>query len=187
MPRETHENFMEQKYKLLEMSEISILLKSYDDIFSDFDPRNYSQRSLSEDFLSEAKRACKDKNNDPIQLRFMVPSVMRHVDKENTIKKRLHDHFRRHHDILRQEKRNVLRKGVVLTIIGIFLLLLATLIKPLAETSFFMRLLFVTIEPTSWFICWYGLDRIMEKTRHGNLEYEFYSKMSNCEIMFFSY
>ncbi|MBI2151367.1 hypothetical protein HYU21_01420, partial [Candidatus Woesearchaeota archaeon] len=30
---------------------ISLVLDSYDDIFSDFDPRDYSEKALSEDFL----------------------------------------------------------------------------------------------------------------------------------------
>lgn len=47
---------IEETEKILEMSEISIWLDNYDDIFSDFDPRPYSQRSLSDDFLAEAKK-----------------------------------------------------------------------------------------------------------------------------------
>ena len=35
-----------EKQKLLEISEISLLLDSYDDIFSDFDQRPYAQRAL---------------------------------------------------------------------------------------------------------------------------------------------
>ena len=37
--------------------EISFWLDSYDDLFSDFDPRPYAQKGFSEDFLDEAKRA----------------------------------------------------------------------------------------------------------------------------------
>ena len=43
----------EETEKLLQQSEISLLLDSYDDIFSDFDPRPYNQRALSQDFLAE--------------------------------------------------------------------------------------------------------------------------------------
>ena len=32
---------------------VSLVLESYNDIFSDFDPRNYSERALSDDFLIE--------------------------------------------------------------------------------------------------------------------------------------
>ena len=46
---------------LLKKSEISLSLDNYDDIFSDFDPRPFSQRALSDDFLIEAKKASRDK------------------------------------------------------------------------------------------------------------------------------
>ena len=40
------------KQALLELAEISILLDSYDDIFSDFDPSPYSERTLSDDYFN---------------------------------------------------------------------------------------------------------------------------------------
>jgi len=187
MAKESHASFLEERYRLLEMSEISILTKGYDDIFSDFDPRNFSQRSLSEDFLFEAKRAAKDKNSGTIQLRFMVPHRMRNPEKEMVIKKRLHEHFRHHYELIMKEKRDMVRKGIVMTAIGILLLLAATFASPMQAKSFLMRLIFVTLEPTSWFIAWYGLDNIFSKARHGNPDYDFYRKMAKCEILFFSY
>ena len=36
---------------------ISIVLDSYDDLFSDFDPRPYRIRALSDDFLLECKKS----------------------------------------------------------------------------------------------------------------------------------
>lgn len=37
-------------------AEISILLRSYNDIFSDFDPSTYIDRTLSDDFINQAKK-----------------------------------------------------------------------------------------------------------------------------------
>lgn len=184
MEKTPRSNFLEEKYRIFETSEISILTKTYDDIFSDFDPRHYSQRSLSEDFLSEAKRACCDKNGG-LQLRFLVPHGQRSTDKEIIIKKRLHDHFRRHHEMIESEKKKTRKKGLMLTFLGIAMLLLATYIQPTEAQNFFTRLLFVALEPTSWFVAWYGLDRIFS-IRH-NPDADFYRKMSKCEILFFSY
>jgi len=45
--KDTRENEEMHKKKLLQLSEISLIIDTYDDIFSDFDPRPYSQRALA--------------------------------------------------------------------------------------------------------------------------------------------
>ena len=72
-------SFREYEQKILHLSEISILLDNYDDIFSDFDPRPYSERSLSDDLLNEARKASRDKNTGRLELRFLISEKMRDV------------------------------------------------------------------------------------------------------------
>jgi len=74
---------------------ISLILDSYNDLFSDFDPRNYSERTLSDDFLLECKRAARDR--DPkmnFELRLLIPKTRRNANDELIIKHRLKSHFR---------------------------------------------------------------------------------------------
>ena len=75
---------------------ISLILDSYDDIFSDFDPRSYSEKALSDDFLEECKKAAKDKEERP-ELRLLVQKNKRDYKDEIRIKKRLREHFQRHY------------------------------------------------------------------------------------------
>ena len=42
-------------------SKMSLILDTYLDIFSSFDPRPYEERSLSDDFLDECKKMVIDK------------------------------------------------------------------------------------------------------------------------------
>jgi hypothetical protein len=84
---------------------VSLWLDTYEDIFSDFDPHPYAQRALSEDFLAEARRAVRDRRDEVPELRFLVPTHIRNLEDETTIRKRLRDHFRRHADRLAQERR----------------------------------------------------------------------------------
>lgn len=172
---------------ILSMSEISISLDSYDDIFSDFDPRSYSQRSLSEDFLTEAKRASRDKNYGKLELRFMLPAERRRPDLEAVIKKRLHDHFKRHHDMLERERWEIIKKGIMYTIIGVFLLLIDTIIYPFHNENFLTRFIYIIIEPAGWFTAWTGLDQIYYTSRENKTDLEFYKKMSKSEIKFYGY
>ena len=43
------------------LRDISIWLETYDDIFSDFDPKAYSERVLSDDFLVEIRKVSYEK------------------------------------------------------------------------------------------------------------------------------
>ena len=85
--------------------EVSFWLDGYDDIFSDFDPRPYSQRSLSDDFLAEARKASRDKDQDKLELRLLVANDKRDPKIEAMIRKRLRDHFSKHANQLRADIR----------------------------------------------------------------------------------
>lgn len=82
--------------RVLMQKNISLILDSYDDIFSDFDPRPYSEKALSDDFLSECRKASRDKKDDEVELRLLVPAQKREINDETKIKRRLKDHFQKH-------------------------------------------------------------------------------------------
>jgi len=82
---------------------ISMILDSYDDIFSDFDPRPYEQKALSDDFLVECKKAAEDKKTE-VELRMLIPQTKRNPEAESKIKKRLRNHFQSHYKQKQEEK-----------------------------------------------------------------------------------
>ena len=75
----------ESKKRILELSEISVALDSYDDIFSDFDPRDYSKRGLSEDFINEVKKASRAKPTGGLELKILIPENLRNKSHEHVI------------------------------------------------------------------------------------------------------
>jgi hypothetical protein len=174
----------EDKRRLLQMSEIGIWLDGYDDIFSDFDPRPYSERALSDDFLSEAKKAAREKTFGTIGMKFLIPTGQRNVKLEEVIKKRLHEHFRKHHHILEGEIRRLRRDGLIQVAIGMAMMMLATRLRYDEGESFLLQLLFVMLEPGGWFITWFGFDQLFGATSLKKPDLDFYSKMSHCEIHF---
>ncbi|MEM4347675.1 MAG: hypothetical protein QW802_03720 [Candidatus Altiarchaeota archaeon] len=186
-----HENSLNKKNAeaLLRMSEISLWLDSYDDIFSDFDPRPYSERALSDDFLSEAKKASRGKASGMIELKLLIPKHNRDESKEKIIKRRLRDHFRKHSNLLGREIENVKKKGILFTLFGILLMVLATtvLFNQPEEKNFLMSLIVVILEPAGWFLFWHGLDTALFESNKIRPEFEFYQKMSNCDIIFLEY
>ena len=166
---------------------IGLVINSYVDIFSSFDPRSYSQRALSVDFLDEVKRASKDKVSNERELDFLIPSDKRDLSDERTIKKRLKEYFRKHFVAARKEKLRVLRQGIYFIFFGIALMLLgAFVLFKFRNAQFFTTFLVVLLEPGGWFLFWEGLDLVVFESKKKNPELEFYEKMSKAEINFVS-
>ncbi len=174
--------------KILQMSEISLIIDNYDDIFSDFDPRPYSQRALSDDFLIEAKKASKDKISGKIELKFLIPSTSRNKYQEMIIKKRLRDHFNKHFDLLTKETFNIIKQGTLFVMLGIIIMIVTTYILfTYTQKTMFTSFLIVLLEPAGWFLLWEGLNQIIFESKRTKPDLEFYKKMSKCEVTFLSY
>lgn len=165
---------------------ISLILDSYDDIFSDFDPRNYSEKALSDDFLIECKKAARDKDDRP-ELRFLIPKKKRNYRDELRIKKRLKEHFQRHFKEKEKEIKSMRIRGGIWFAIGAILMILGTFFYKNADKSFLLNLLFIIIEPAGWFFFWEGLNMIFLMPRDKISDYEFYRKMARSEIFFLDY
>ncbi|HTY44172.1 MAG TPA: hypothetical protein VMC80_02935 [Patescibacteria group bacterium] len=176
-----------EKNRLLRESEIGIWIDTYDDIFSDFDPRPYSQRSLSQDFLNETKKASKDKTSEDIEIKFLVPKKLRNIKDETLIKKRLRDHFRNHTKQLKKERMKIIKEGIFFSILGVLFMIFATFILTENNPGFFIRILGVFFEPGGWFFFWQGLDLMIFQSRTETPDFGFYKKMSKADIIFNSY
>lgn len=59
------------------MTEISLWLDSYDDIYSDFDSHHYLKRRISEDFLHELRVEMKYKEHHGGDLVLLLPQERR--------------------------------------------------------------------------------------------------------------
>ena len=176
----------ESERKLLRLSEISLQLDTYDDIFSDFDARPYSNRALSDDFLIESKKASKDKPSGGIELKFLMPTRERNSQNEILIKKRLHEHFTKHYIILKEEVINLKKKGIIMALAGVFMIFIATYLFSINQ-SWPIKFLEVLLEPAGWFTAWTGLEDIYYTGRELKRNLDFYEKMSKAEINFLSY
>ncbi len=165
---------------------ISLILDSYDNIFSDFDPRDYSERSLSDDFLKECRKASIDKN-DKIILRLIIPKLKRNLIEEVLIKKRLKEHFLKHFKEKKSELNKIKFSGMMWFLLGTIIIIGSTFLFPFREKNFINTLLFIISEPASWFFFWEGLTKIFITSKKTLPHYNFYRKMSKSEIHFFDY
>jgi len=169
-----------------ESEEMNFLLDTYDDLFSDFDNRDYERKSLSDDFLSECKKASLDKKLSAIELMITLPENLRNHEKEEIIKKRLISHFNKHHKILETEKRKELKKSLFMIFLGASFSIITTLInrylKPSESLS--IELFLVIFVPAAWFFLWEGLSKLIFEPENKKIERDFYKKMSSASIKF---
>lgn len=171
---------MRHRPSLADISEISLKIDKYEDIFSDFDIRPYSGRALSVDFLDEVKRAARDKGENGIELILNVAEEKRSEFHETTIKERLASHFGRHYRLLAEEKRHVTRLGGGMMALGVLCMIAATfIIFEDPSQSLFLSFLVVFLEPAAWFLLWEGMDQIIFHSKNVDPELEFYRKMTD--------
>jgi hypothetical protein len=189
MTKEEMNSFVEkEKERLAKLSEISIALTTYNDIFSSFDPRPYAQKALSDDFLEETKRASSVKNSEDIELKLLMPASRRNLSEETIIKKRLKDYFKKHESLARNEVNSTIKKGALFISFGIIFMVIATFFLYTWENPGFMvKFLLILFEPGGWFFFWEGLNLIVFEAKAKTPESDFMKRLASCKINFYSY
>lgn len=177
----------EGENEVLQEANISLIINDYNDIFSSFDARPYSEKSISVDFIEECKRAARDKKEDGLELRILVPKMKRNLKEEWKIKKRLKDHFHHHDQIAEKEINSIKREGGLWFILGTIFIMTVSWLHTLELSGFFISLLSTMLEPAGWFSFWEGLAKIFIVAKEKSPEHEFYKKMSEAEVNFTEY
>ena len=175
-----------EKQRLLQLSEISIILDTYDDIFSDFDPRPYDVRSLSDDFLLEVRKATRHKGSK-IELKVMMPEALRKPEQETIIKKRVKAHYRNTVEQINRDILKMRQKGGLFILVGVVILTLVVLMLSVVPAGLVQTFFLFLFEPAGWFTLWNGFDYLFLQPSSRYEERDFYHKMSNSDISFISY
>ncbi|MCA9374542.1 MAG: hypothetical protein R3B71_04305 [Candidatus Gracilibacteria bacterium] len=166
---------------------VGIWLDSYDDIFSNFDPRIYTLRTVSEDFLEQAKNITSDRTATAYDIKLLIPENKRNLTTEKIITEHLKTYFKNQTEAVKSQKKKVLTRGIITSLIGITLMFVATVLAYLDTRTYPETVMLVFFEPTGWFSAWYGLDMIFYTAQEHNKELEFYKKMSDSKITFDKY
>lgn len=166
---------------------VGIWLDSYDDIFSKFDPRIYTLRSVSEDFLEQAKNITSDRTATSYDIKLLIPEEKRNHTTEKIIIDHLKNYFKEQSAAIKAKKKKVLTRGILTTLFGITLMFTATILAYMDTRTYPETVMLVFFEPTGWFSAWYGLDMIFYTAQENNKELEFYKKMSESKITFDKY
>ncbi len=187
LPKEVIDKKIKEIQDVLRTAEINLRLNEYEDIFSDFDPRPYSEKALSVDFLEEAERASEDKSVGNIKLNLLMPHNKRDKNQEAVIKKRLNGHFKKHFCEFDTKHKKILSKGFSFVVFGvIFMFLAAYVLFNYQGVALIYSFWIMLLEPAGWFLFWEGLHLVIFEPKTIKNKLEFYKKMNGCSINFFS-
>ena len=170
-----------------ELREITITLDTYDDIFSDFDPRPYQERELSEDFLKEIQRRYMENKKGRFEVHFTVPSMERDVKEEALIKKRLREHFA----FMMKEEEEIIKKtkqrGYAYLLIGAAVLLSDVFaVFWLLESNLVYKIISILLVPAGWYGMYTGLEKIIDEPFSAVDRKMIYEKFEKANYVFMS-
>ena len=157
---------------------IEIALDDYDDIFSDFDIREFDERIVSIDFMEEVLRRIRRINTCPkkLQILLTVPKYKRRKKVERVVRGRILDIFKQRFSIYSRRIDDMKRKGFIHVFIGLAILIITYAI----HESIFSDFLLVP----SWFFTWNGLDILINELPSFYRKRDIFSCLSNAKIVF---
>ncbi len=171
---------------LPELAEISIWLDTYDDVFSDFDPRPYKQRTMSDDFINAAKKEIKESTEGKLEMILMIPVNLRVTAHEDTIRKRIRDYFRINYESLSKKTRYLQRWGYIIFAGAITSIFISSLVHDIQAPLIIQNLLYSIFEPMGFFMLFTGLDQVISAGKNKE-NIEFYRKIAEGNIRFIGY
>lgn len=168
--------------------EISIWVDNYDDVFSDFDSRPYDSREFSDDFLEQVRRMARENaTGRQVTLKFHLMPDLRDEYTEMIITDNLQAHFKRFAQRIRNDMNHILRKGIILSIVGATFGLLLGFLESKHGSNSYMDSFNVFVQPLFWFMFLTGLDYIFKYSREEKPFLDFNVKMGNANIAFSSF
>jgi len=175
----------ESGQRIKDIKEVSVAIDTWDDIFSDFDPRPLSDRALSEDFIFELKRRYRETRKGSFLITVYAPVSLKDDKSEKMVIQRLKRHFK-HSSLRRQKQLNrIRRRGIFFVMIGIcFLgfLTLATFFRFFSDLA--IEMLGIILMPLGWFGIWEGFSKIVDTSPIFIQEEMLFDKLSKADYRF---
>ncbi len=171
--------------RIKDIKEISIAIDTWDDIFSDFDPRPLSIRALSEDFIAELKKRYHETRKGNFLVTIYAPSSLKNAESEKAVIQRLKKHFK-HRAMQRQKELNrIRRRGLFFVIMGICFLGFLTIITYFQlYRELTIEILGIILMPLGWFGIWEGFSKIVDTSPMFIQEEILFNKLSKANYQF---
>ncbi len=171
--------------RIKDIKEISIAIDTWDDIFSDFDPRPLSIRALSEDFIAELKKRYRETRKGAFLVTIYAPILLKDPESEKAVIQRLKKHFK-HRSMQRQKELNrIRRRGFIFVLMGICslgFLTISTYFQLFKEIT--IEILGIIFMPLGWFGIWEGFSKIIDTSPMFIQEEILFNKLSKANYQF---
>lgn len=164
--------------------DLHIWIDTYDDLFSDFDPRPFTERIISDDFLAEMNKLTEEKGQYIRTLSFLIPSIQRNSAQEEIIRKRLKNDFNGQHIHFSDIWTKNLRTGMAIVGLGVLSMSIVVALSQSDMNNLCRDIIKVILEPAGWFMMWTGLDKVAFGGREAKKKRDFYARLSQAEIQF---
>ena len=173
----------EQRASLLR--EIGVVIDTWDDIFSDFDPRPLGERTVSGDFVEELKKRYKENDAGDFVIIIHAPITLKNEESERIVTNRLKRHFR--YKFLQKKKvlAYIRIRGLLFVLMGICslsFLTLATYFKFLSELA--IQIAGIFLMPLGWFGFWEGLSKLVDTSPVVIQDEKLFQKLSKAIYRF---
>jgi len=173
------------KQRLDDINAISIAIDTYDDIFSDFDPRDILDRDLSEDFINELRHRHRQSLKGKYDVVLVAPKSIEDAAVEKKIVSRLNRYF--HQKYLRYNKsiKDLRIRGALYVFLGMLLLASMTLLGYYGKLDkLTLELMGIIFMPLGWFGIWEGFSKMIEIPFKLNSDSQVYRRLSKASYKF---
>jgi len=166
------------------MSEISLWLDNYDDIYSDFDSRHFLKRRISEDFLHELRLSKKYKRERVTDLLLFMPAENRKESSETVIINGLNNFFGNQLRISSDKYRVKRNNGITALVAGFITMVINSYLGFFGLHSLPLFTIKILLEPCAWFLLWLGFDFLFYDLRELKREKDLFGEFSELNIHF---
>jgi hypothetical protein len=159
--------------------EIVITLESYNDIFDDFDPRPFNERSLSADFINVLNERIKKVDfSRHINLILTMPKEQRSEKEERIIEKKLKDHFVTSSGYWKNRGKDMIGTSILYILGGLVIYIGGGMMD-----SYLHAIRQYLLIP-AWFLTWRALEIMIIDYPKAGSKKQFYDYISNARIEF---
>ncbi|MEM3362429.1 MAG: hypothetical protein QXV83_00260 [Candidatus Anstonellaceae archaeon] len=165
--------------------QFGLWLDDYGDIFSDFDPRPYIKRQVSDDFIVELKKRIRETPKGEFEVAFYLPKEKRNLKIEANIKKRIREYFDSELKQLENKIKHKDNRHLLYLVSGLVILFLSTYLNIEYQQDSLIVIGANLILPLGWFSIWVSLDYFLNQKKEEDEKISFFKKMKKCDFKFF--
>jgi hypothetical protein len=166
---------------------IKLLIYSVDDIFNDFDSRNITIRTISEDFIREVVTLAKNYYGEtPISIKLIaardIAGSQLSQEIQGITRERIKGYFLNKYLELNRRRKKEMMQGWIYIILGILCFCIFKYASLLEIKNIFANVMFDLISFISWFSTWNGVDTL--KDLLPKTEVRIYKRLAEAGIYF---